>query len=174
MIDLAASITSSTVATVLLYPIERLKIEMQLNHDDDSITNNLSAIANRQGLAGFYQGLTPLVVGNGLAYGIYFLVYERLKSVLHTDPNSMLSIVKCSGLAGVIASLATNPFFILQTRQSKENKPVIAILKKMVKEEGIIVLWKGMLASIILVANPIIQFVIYEWLKKRLSQSGKK
>jgi hypothetical protein len=119
MIDLAASITSSTVATVLLYPIGRLKIEMQLNHEDNSISKNFSAIANRQGLVGFYQGLTPLVVGNGFAYGIYFLIYERLKSVLHTDPNSMLSIVKCSGLAGLIGSLATNPFFVLQTRQSK-------------------------------------------------------
>lgn len=75
MIDLAASITSSTVATVLLYPIERLKIEMQLNHDNDSIVANFFTIADRQGIKGFYQGLTPLVVGNGLAYGIYFVAY---------------------------------------------------------------------------------------------------
>lgn len=75
MIDLAASITSSTVATVLLYPIERLKIEMQLNHDNDSIVANFFTIADRQGIKGFYQGLTPLVVGNGLAYGIYFVTY---------------------------------------------------------------------------------------------------
>ncbi len=75
MIDLAASITSSTVATVLLYPIERLKIEMQLNHDNDSIIANFFTIADRQGIKGFYQGLTPLVVGNGLAYGIYFVAY---------------------------------------------------------------------------------------------------
>ncbi len=32
MIDLTASIASSTIATVILYPVERLKIEMQLNH----------------------------------------------------------------------------------------------------------------------------------------------
>jgi hypothetical protein len=75
MIDLVASITSSTVATVLLYPIERLKIEMQLNHEDDSISNNFLAILNRQGPAGFYQGLSPLVIANGLAYGIYFVSY---------------------------------------------------------------------------------------------------
>ena len=75
MIDLAASITSSTVATVLLYPIERLKIEMQLNHDNDSIVANFFTIADRQGIKGFYQGLTPLVIGNGLAYGIYFVAY---------------------------------------------------------------------------------------------------
>ena len=75
MIDLAASITSSTVATVLLYPMERLKIEMQLNHENDSITKNFAAILSRQGFAGFYQGLSPLVIANALAYGIYFVSY---------------------------------------------------------------------------------------------------
>jgi hypothetical protein len=75
MIDLAASITSSTVATLLLYPIERLKIEMQLNHENDSITDNFITILSRQGIAGFYQGLSPLIIANGLAYGIYFVSY---------------------------------------------------------------------------------------------------
>lgn len=116
--------------------------------------------------------MTPLVVGNGLAYGIYFVVYEKLKAILHTDPNSMVSIIKCSGLAGIIGSIATNPFYVLQTRQSKENKPVLSILKKMIHDEGFLALWKGMLASVILVANPIIQFVTYEWLKKTLTKDG--
>lgn len=75
MIDLAASISSSTVVTLILYPIERLKIEMQLNHEDASISTNAQAIISRQGMAGFYQGLSPLVIANGLAYGIYFVVY---------------------------------------------------------------------------------------------------
>ena len=105
--------------------------------------------------------MTPLVIGNGLAYGIYFVVYEKLKAILHTDPNSMVSIIKCSGLAGIIGSIATNPFYVLQTRQSKENKPVFSILKKLIRDEGFLALWKGMLASVILVANPIIQFVTY-------------
>jgi solute carrier family 25 (peroxisomal adenine nucleotide transporter), member 17 len=50
---------------------------------------------------------------------------------------------------------------------------MLSILQKLVKEEGTLALWKGMLASIILVTNPIIQFVVYEWLKKRLSSDGK-
>jgi len=75
MIDLAASITSSTAVTMILYPIERLKIEMQLNHEDGSIITNANAIVDRQGMAGFYQGLSPLVIANGLAYGIYFVAY---------------------------------------------------------------------------------------------------
>ena len=39
--------------------------------------------------------------------------------------------MKCSGLAGCIGSLATNPFYVLQTRQTKENKPMLSILQKL-------------------------------------------
>ena len=75
MIDLAASITSSTIVTACLYPIERLKIEMQLNKEDGSFSTNLKSIIDKDGFKGFYQGLTPLIIGNGLAYGIYFVSY---------------------------------------------------------------------------------------------------
>lgn len=50
---------------------------------------------------------------------------------------------------------------------------MLDILRKLLKDEGLLALWKGMLASIILVTNPIIQFAIYEWFKKRLSIDGK-
>lgn len=73
----------------------------------------------------------------------------------------MISIIQCSGLAGAIGSLATNPFYVLQTRQSKENKPIAILCYKLVKDEGMLALWKGILASLILVSNPIIQFVVY-------------
>lgn len=109
-----------------------------------------------------------MIIGNGLAYGIYFVSYEKLKNILHTDSKSMISIIKCSGLAGAIGSLATNPFYVLQTRQSKESKPIHVICSKLIKEEGVLALWKGILASLILVSNPIIQFVVYEWFKKKL------
>jgi hypothetical protein len=75
MIDLTASITSSTIVTALLYPIERLKIEMQLNKEDGSASNNAKNILDKQGIKGFYQGLSPLIIGNGIAYGIYFVSY---------------------------------------------------------------------------------------------------
>ncbi len=36
----------------------------------------------------------------------------------------------------------------------------------MIQNEGLMALWKGLSSSLILVSNPIIQFVIYEQLKK--------
>ena len=84
MIDLAASITSSTISTTLLYPIERFKIEMQTNKEDSSFAKSFKNIMDQQGLIGFYQGISPLVVGNALAYGIYFVTYEKLKIIFKT------------------------------------------------------------------------------------------
>ena len=92
--------------------------------------------------------------------------------MLKTDSKSMLSIIQSSGLAGSISCIFTNPFYVLQTRQSKENKTVVELCQKMVKNEGILSLWKGLLASLILVSNPIIQFVVYEWLKNKSSKPG--
>jgi adenine nucleotide transporter 17 len=62
---------------------------------------------------------------------------------------------------------------VLQTRQSKQDLPMWTLLQRLIQDEGIWALWKGMLASLILVANPIIQFVVYEWLKKKYSSGGK-
>lgn len=84
----------------------------------------------------------------------------------------MLSIIQSSGIAGVISSLFTNPFYVLQTRQTREKKSLSQICFKMFKEEGVLALWKGVLASLILVSNPIIQFAVYEYLKKHYSKNG--
>ena len=173
MIDLAASITSSTITTALLYPIERLKIEIQLDKDNESVAKSFDSIMTKQGVPGFYQGLSPLIIGNAFAYGIYFVAYEKLKIIIQPNQQSMMSIAQCSGLAGIIGSLMTNPFYVLQTRQSKENKPLVALTRKLIKDEGVWTLWKGIAASLILVSNPIIQFVVYEHLKKRLGKGGK-
>ena len=127
MIDLAASITSSTISTSLLYPIERFKIQMQLNKEDSSFTSSFRSILEQQGIIGFYQGLSPLVVGNALAYGIYFVAYQKLKVLFKADSGSMIRILESSGLAGAISCVFTNPFYVLQTRQSKQNKNMVVL-----------------------------------------------
>ena len=78
-----------------------------------------------------------------------------------------MSMIKSSGTAGCIGSIATNPFWVLKTKQAHGNISIIEAGKQLISEEGFFSLWKGLLASLILVSNPIIQFCVYEWLKKR-------
>lgn len=52
---------------------------------------------------------------------------------------------------------------------AKDNANFLKTTKKMLQEEGLHSLFKGLEASLILVINPIIQFLIYEALKEKFS-----
>jgi adenine nucleotide transporter 17 len=84
----------------------------------------------------------------------------------------MISTSKCSGSAGIVSAVATNPFWVLKTKQAQNRTSIIKAGKDLVNSEGFFALWKGLAASLILVSNPIIQFGIYEWLKKKLPNAS--
>jgi hypothetical protein len=71
------------------------------------------------------------------------------------------SVAKCSGLAGIASSIGTNPFWVLKTKQAEKRVSILQAGSDLIKSEGLLSLWKGLLASLILVLNPIIQFCIY-------------
>ena len=130
-------------------------------------THAIQKIYERHGVKGFYQGLPSQIFGNGLSYAIYFVAYAKAKQFYGFDPTSFVNMTKSSATAGCIASIATNPFWVLKTLQAKKNRGIIQTGKQLVQKEGITSLWKGLTASLILVSNPIIQFAVYEWLKKK-------
>jgi len=49
---------------------------------------------------------------------------------------------------------------------------MFATIKEIYKEEGIQAFYKGVIANMILVLNPIINFVFYEAIKKYFTQKG--
>lgn len=84
-------------------------------------------------------------------------------------------ILIITALAGSINSAFTTPIWIVQTRMcvSKENKSAYQHFKDILKEGGILALWNGFLPGLILVLNPIINFVVYEKLRNMVVKSGK-
>lgn len=115
---LVAGATAGAISNAILYPWERIKIQMQVTHEDQthhvSIPHAIKTIKRTQGLSGFYSGLKPMVIGNALSYAIYFFVYEKIK-VLFPAP-SMLNSLASSAIAGAITSVFVNPFWMLQTK----------------------------------------------------------
>ena len=70
--------------------------------------------------------------------------------------------------AGIINSVLSNPIWFVNTRMSisKEKKGIIQTVKDIYQTEGFTAFYKGVFPNLILVLNPIINFVIYEKLKK--------
>jgi hypothetical protein len=48
------------------------------------------------------------------------VIYEKCKKYLGFEPGSVLDTIKCSAIAGIGATLATNPFWVLQTKQTQQ------------------------------------------------------
>jgi adenine nucleotide transporter 17 len=78
-----------------------------------------------------------------------------------------------TAISGSVTSFLVNPFWVLQTTTalSQTNESMVVAAKRLVRNDGMASLWKGLSSSLILVSNPIIQFCVYEWLKARLPAS---
>lgn len=91
---------------------------------------------------------------------------------------STLESMLASTCAGTATTLSTHPIWLINTRcaakvsLANEADPstvksvgAIETFKKIVKEEGFLSLWNGIVPALILVINPVIQYTAYEQLK---------
>jgi solute carrier family 25 (peroxisomal adenine nucleotide transporter), member 17 len=78
-------------------------------------------------------------------------------------------------LAGMTCSIASNPIWLVNTRiaLSKEAKvSLVGVCKQIYREEGIGAFFKGMGPNLLMVSNPLINYVIYEQLKGTMKSSS--
>lgn len=164
-----AGALASGVSTTILYPWEKLRIEMQTHREKETLMHTMKRVVEREGWGGLYKGLKSFLMGSMLSYAIYFLLYERLKKRLPGSPK-MVELLWITALSGSVTSFCVNPFWVLQTMTalSKDNESMVGAIKRLIRTDGLKALWKGFSSSLILVSNPIIQFCVYEWLKARL------
>ena len=76
-------------------------------------------------------------------------MYAPLKTVVgaDTDP-TLLKKIAAGSASGAIATFITNPIELLKTRlQSNSTMGPLAVMQKIVRENGVTGLWKGTLPS---------------------------
>ena len=134
----------------------------------------LKELLQKEGIRSFYKGLSSALIGVVFSYGIYFWWYRFCKNlwkeVLKRKELSELDISIITFISGTINSVMTNPIWFINARMtiSKDKKSLFQTIIDIYKNEGILAFYKGVLPNMMLVINPIINFVIYEGLKKYL------
>jgi solute carrier family 25 (mitochondrial folate transporter), member 32 len=112
MAPLIAGLSGGTVSTVLLLPLDNIKVRLQVNEGNvvaDKVkagslsSSSLSApprparlgamrmmrgVIKHEGVRGLYQGLTPAVIGSAGSWGGFFYVYEAMKRQLQDYKSS--------------------------------------------------------------------------------------
>jgi len=85
-----------------------------------------------------------------------------------------LVVAACAGAVNV---LATNPMWIVATQMQalqksrdaeQRKKSAVQISMDLYREEGPTAFWKGLAPALVMVVNPTLQYMLYEWLTARL------
>ena len=207
---LLAGLAGGACSTVALYPLDLIKVRLQVNEDSRSSNKSTAAaakprlssmqmfrvIVRHEGIFGLYQGLIPAVVGSSVSWGGYFFVYEGLKreyrQVVLKSPQAQtlrpLENFSLACLAGAAMVAITNPVWLIKTRMQLQMKCAAKELhmtkapyngmfdacRTIVREEGFWALYKGAGPALLLVSHGGVQFVVYEFLKKRFHVSQAK
>jgi solute carrier family 25 (peroxisomal adenine nucleotide transporter), member 17 len=121
-----------------------------------------------------YQGLAPVVSTVAASNFIFFWVHQILKRWLQTRiKQSLRHDLLASTLAGIINVILTNPLWvanlrIVQGRTTANSTTLFHQLYTIYQTEGLSSLWSGTSSSLLLVSNPVLQFVCYEQLKQNV------
>ena len=134
-----------------------------------------------EGVASFYKGLQMALIATTASYGSYFFLYRLLKNLmfklLRIKELTKRHIAFITAIAGSGSAAFSNPFWFINTRMTLKNKEnlgthrssMMEVVKQIYKEEGVQAFYKGVVANMILVLNPIINFVFYEAIKKNFT-----
>ena len=174
--------TGGIVATFSLHPFEVFKTRFAVNdgsnvvkHKYTGLGDALKVIYKTNGIKGFYQGVSPNLIGSGVSWGLFLYLYEKFKSGLSDGREITLNnqlIAACS--SGVTTLTLTNPIWVVKTRMILQSntstnnsyyRNVFDGLSKIWGGEGIRGLYRGYVAGVIGVSHGVVQIVSYDRLK---------
>ena len=148
-------------------------------------------IARIEGLAGFYQGLLPNLVGNTASWSVYMYAYSRCKTAFGSELQGSRLYIASATTAGAMTTLLLHPVFTVKTRlqlqlrvaegrrlegsllpaaQRDNYTGSVNAIRRMIAEEGVLSLYRGLGPSMLLVSHGSIQFLAYEQAKAAMTR----
>lgn len=187
------------LSTVVTYPLITLSTRAQTEatrakrdkaiQDEPDVNNTTNAfyaakqIAQREGISGLYSGLESAIYGIGLTNFVYYYFYEGTKKLYNaTESMSTLQTMGAGAIAGSATVIATNPIWVVNTRMTvKDNDDpdktkklsTYATIKDILEKDGVSAFFSGIGPALVLVINPIIQYTVFEQLKKLVEKRRK-
>lgn len=157
------SFTSGAAAGLMvdlsLFPLDTLKTRLQSE----------KGFWNAGGLRGVYKGVGPTILASAPSAAIFFVTYDKSKSLLETNNGRMAPI--CHMASACVAEIASNlvrvPMEVVkQRRQTTDGIHPLNIIRKAIENEGFLGLYRGFFSTVMRdIPFSIIQFPLWEALK---------
>ena len=143
-------------ATLILHPLDTLKVQLQGNN-----LNLKQTIAGVHKGNHWYAGVGANIMGNVVAWSSYFLLYSEFKQQIDSP-------FVAASAAGACTLLFTNPLFVAKTRMITEPRyysSFVNCIASIVKKEGPLGLYAGFGMGLIGTLHGGVQFFAYERIK---------
>lgn len=179
-----AGIVQCSIAT----PMELLRTKLQVQHDSKRVyRGNLDCIRKviaSEGLSGLYRGNVSMMYREGLAYAIYFSMYEATKRsvcpTLRPEETEPMWVQAVGGaVTGGFMWAAVMPMDVISTRvqalpekSNREHRMISYIAREIWRLEGISGFYRGLPTAVLrgVILNAIV-FPVYETSVKVLNVS---
>jgi len=151
---------------LFLYPIDTLKTRLQ----------SKEGLLKSGGFRRLYAGIGSIAVGSAPGAALFFTAYESTRKYLLKSSDSRASQVVCDMVGasvGEIAACAVRvPVEVIKQRaQVSANLSTAQVFSKSVKEEGLLVLFRGYKITVFReVPFSFIQFPLWEMLKQQMAK----
>jgi len=122
---------ASSVAMTIFYPLDQLRMVLQADEKKESAKKSELTVARelfeKEGVAGFYKGLLPVLAALATSNFVYFYTYNALKTaVISRSTDGKISAGKnliVASMAGCVNVLATCPLWVASTRLKLQANP---------------------------------------------------
>ncbi|KAJ5092237.1 hypothetical protein NUU61_007107 [Penicillium alfredii] len=195
-VETVAGLTAGIVSTLSLHPLDLLKTRLQVDRGSSQLGGSIRIIReisqHEGGLAAFYRGLTPNIIGNSTSWGLYFLGYSSLKDAIRMHRRQQGQMLTssdyflASGIAvrwvvtGIFTAILTNPIWVIKTRMLSTGSrspgaysSFTSGARQIYVAEGLSGFYRGLLPALFGVSHGALQFMAYEQMKAFRSRSTK-
>ncbi|CAI8502795.1 unnamed protein product [Hanseniaspora opuntiae] len=169
---------SGVISISLTYPLVTLSTILQARKaikNADTLEKKqtiVHQIAQLYEKGELYNGLSSCISGIAATNFVYYYFFETLSKIrLNRTKRKNLTFVESTAIgfiAGSITAIATNPIWTANTRlitSSSKDQTLIGTIKEIIRDDGVMALFKGLKPALILVLNPVIQYSIFEQMK---------
>ena len=170
LIQANSAALSGGLATLLLYPLEKIKTKMATS------SKSFIDIINESNIILLYNGASTKVIQSVIGKFLYFLYYSSLKN-LYTQTTgakeiSALVDLLCGYTAEILQLPVTIPIEVISTRLQLSDSLKIKDVFNNLVSQGYNALFKGLDWSILCGLMPALQFTLYEQFKNYTLKSG--
>lgn len=131
-----------SVAGVIMLPVTVIKTRYESGrYSYGSVTGALRSVCQTEGPAALFSGLTATLLRDVPFSGIYVMFYSQAKASLPTEisssPSAPLANFSCGVLAGILASVITQPADVVKTHvQVNPQLKTVEAIRYILMEHG--------------------------------------